>query len=117
MQTFPISRPVARDYYSEELYRRRKRTDYEKGSVQIRPVYTKTKKKFTIGWKNLSDTEYMQLVIFFEENIGKDFIWVDFRGEQHIVFFSDDKLSGIKSIGFRAGETVWDTGKIAIEER
>lgn len=117
MEDFPITRPIARAYYSELIYKKQQRSDFENGAVQTRPVFTRKKMKWTIGWKNLSDDEYDLLKEFFERNIGKKFLWTDFKGVSHTVCFSKDVLDGITPIGFRENQNVWDTGKIEIEER
>ncbi len=113
MNTFPLTRPVHRPYYKKSIFRKQLRTNFENGAVQTRPLFTRPKRTWTIGWKNLSFEEYQTLEAFFYENIGKKFLWTapDDRVE-YTVSFSQDFISAKILYGL-----VYDTGEIKIEER
>lgn len=115
--SFPISEPPARSYYSVKVVKEQTRTDFEDGTVQTAPKYTRGRKKWTIGWKSLPDSDYNSLINFFENNVGKTFSWSDHKGDDFIVRFSKGELPRGKIVGFKDGEDLWDTGEIQIEEK
>lgn len=115
MEIFPFSN-YSRNYYSEQPFKEQKRTQFENGIVQSRPVHTKGRMKYTFGWKYLRNDLYEAFKNFFFRNVGDSFIWKDRKGIDRIVMFSEGSLPAAKLVR-QGGGGFWDTGAIKIEEK
>ncbi len=56
------------------------KTDYDTGAVETRPKFTKSRKKFVLGWgasgaMSLADLDSLQAA--FDADLGTAFTWVD----------------------------------------
>ena len=115
MASFPTRAP-SKDYYAQSLHKRQFRTKFNSGIVQSRAAETRARKQFTTGWKALPDSEYQELLLFFDGYGGKTFYWNDPFGNTYLVRFSQDALPKAKEGGWVAEGFAWDTGAIELEE-
>lgn len=112
---FPITRSPHKDYYKQQVRKPQLKSSFEAGYVQSRPKGTRSTWIYETGWKDLSDTEYQNLIDFFTTNQGSIFTWVDPLGNSKLVRFSEDSLPA-NVITSANGGRKWDSGSIKLEE-
>ena len=86
----------APDYsLKEAFFKPQVRSEFENGSVQSRPMFTRGRKKFSPAWDRLSAAQYAVLEQFFDEQQGNLFWWVHpLSGKKYRCRFSGDSLDG-----------------------
>lgn len=70
------------------------RTTNEDGKPSVRPLWTTSKKAFTLEWHSLPQADYLILDSFFTENQGVEFTYTNhLTGTEYNVIFSEDELN------------------------
>ena len=115
--------PPSDDRFTQSVYKKQLRTEMESGLVRSRVRHTKARRKFTLGWKAMTQTEYDNLVTFFTTNIGTIFMFYhplpnpqNGSAVTYQVRFTEDELPEVSHAGFRDGEIAWSMTGLQIEE-
>ena len=69
MATFPATLPTPSGEsgdFKEKYLRKTRRSDFDAGYEQTRPMWTKTRREFHIEWRALTATQVSTLITFFE---------------------------------------------------
>lgn len=84
----------------DPLYKPKVRTEFENGTVQSRPRFTRAKKKFVLKWEKISREDRETLEAFFDA-IGADvFVYTHpVTGRQYNCIISDDTFDGAYTEG------------------
>jgi len=107
----------SRDYFKQKYVKPQIRTEFENGTVQSRPKFTKGRWVFELGWKILPHSEYITLQTFFHENQGKVFDWPHpITNEYHTVRFAQDELPSASPVCVYGGQTQWQLSGLVLEE-
>jgi len=86
--TTPPSYPIDETYMKAQLSSR-----FEDGTRQVRAKYTKGRRKWRLNWKVMGETEYQNLLEYFEANQGSSFSWTDpFTTTVYTVMFTGDEI-------------------------
>lgn len=79
----------------EAFYKPQVRTEFENGSVQSRPRFTRGRHQFTLTWDAMPAADYATLEQFFNEFQSCLFWWAHpLTGKRYQCRFSGDKLEG-----------------------
>lgn len=90
---WPTTKPVYP--LAEEVYLPAVRTEFEAGYVQSRPRTTRARRRWTLHWPALSETEYGSLEEHFIANQGGSFSWTHpGSGTSYTVRYAQDTITG-----------------------
>ena len=89
MSTFPATLPKPSIGSGGEVHKAQVRTPFEGGYVQSRAKYTRTRKRFSLRWKALTEAQFEILENFFDANQGGSFNYA-FLGTGDYRFSSDE---------------------------
>ena len=79
----------------ESFYKPQVRTEFENGSVQSRPRFTRGRRQFTLSWDAMPAEQYAVLEQFFNNYRGCLFWWPHpLTGRRYQCRFSGDRLEG-----------------------
>lgn len=88
----------------EEVYKPQIKTEKEANYTQSRPLASRSRRKFSLTWAFMSETNYQTLETFFETYQGTMFTFTHpiKRTTHNCVFSADSIKSKWKSAGWRA---------------
>ena len=92
------SQPPTREMYSGRPYKRQVRSGMENGTIQSRAGDTRSRMKFTVGWKRLTETDLDGLFEHFATYSGNSFTFTTPGGDSYTVIYSGDELPEPKQI-------------------
>lgn len=109
--------PSSAESYRQSIYHKQIRTEMESGLVRSRPKHTRSRHMFTLGWRNLKQSEYDTLKTFFTTNIGTTFTFYHpLTNIPYLVRFVSDELPEISHTGFLDDELTWSLNSLKLEE-
>ena len=93
MNSWPFTLPQPTIGIEEEHYKPAKKTEFEANYTQTRLTASRSRKKFPLNWKYLSETDYQTLETFFDNNQGSMFYWTHpITSVTHNCTFSGDTI-------------------------
>lgn len=104
MGSWPSTLPKPSYGFGEEFYKPQIKTEFEANYGQSRPSVTRSRRRWTLVWKMLSEANYQILRAFFDANQGGAFTWTHpASGASYSCRFSSDSIkSQLIYVGWRS---------------
>lgn len=79
----------------ESIYKRQIKNEFESGHVLSRPASTVSKRRWTLEWTFMPESDYQTLETFFTANVGLSFTWTHpVTLSSYTVRFMDSEMTG-----------------------